>query len=235
VVGDRLVLCYHDVVDGPSTGQTVTSSSLQQQVGGLVRRGYLGVTFGEAMGAASSRLALAVTFDDGLHNVLRHAAPVLAELEVPGTVFVAVGPVGAPGLLGWDDLTLLRDAGWEVGSHTVSHARLTELDDKALEGELVDSRRAIESRLGTACRSIAYPYGDADDRVRAAAAAAGYTAGCTTEGTLGADVLGWPRVGVDGGDGRVVFRVKTSRAGRAVRGTRLRAALDRAGRLARRL
>jgi len=89
--------------------------------------------------------------------------------------------------------------------------------------------------LGRPCRSIAYPYGAFDERVRAAAARAGYTAGCTTAGTLRADVLGWPRVGVDGNDGRVLFRLKTSKLGRSLRGTALRDPCDHAGRVIRRL
>jgi hypothetical protein len=96
------------------------------------------------------------------------------------------------------------------------------------------SRELIEAQLGLQCRSIAYPYGESDERVRAAAGRAGYTAGCTTGGTRRADALGWPRVGIDGRDGTILFRLKTSRLGRSLRGTPLRASLDRAGRTVRR-
>ena len=162
--------------------------------------------------------------------MLEHALPVLAGLGLPGTVFAAVGPVGAPGHLDWSDLSVLAEAGWEIGSHTVTHARLVELDDAGLDQELRDSREAIEERLGRPCRSIAYPYGDTDARVRAAAARAGFTAGCTSEGTLRGDPLDWPRVGVNGDDGLLAFRLKTSLLGRALRGSALDAPLERARR-----
>ena len=145
------------------------------------------------------------------------------------------GRSAGPEQLDWDELACLADAGWEIGSHSLSHARLTHLDDDALDRELRSSREAIENRLDRPCRSIAYPYGASDERVRAAAARAGYTAGCTTGGTLRADVLGWPRVGVDGNDGSVLFRLKTSKLGRSLRGTPLRDPCDHAGRVIRRL
>ena len=167
--------------------------------------------------------------------MLEHAFAVLSELGIPGTVFVPVGAVGGPGLLDWDELACLADAGWEIGSHSLTHVCLTHLDDDTLDIELLSSREAIENRLGQMCRSIAYPYGASDERVRAAAARAGYTAGCTTGGTLRADALGWPRVGVHGNDGSVLFRLKTSRLGRSLRGTPLRGPCDRAGRAIRRL
>jgi peptidoglycan/xylan/chitin deacetylase (PgdA/CDA1 family) len=234
-VRDRLVLAYHGVSDVVSSPQTVTHAALRRQVAKLLDRGYVGTTFNRAVLEPSTSPRLAVTFDDGERNVLEHAFAVLSELGVPGTVFVPVGPVGGPGMLGWDELARLADAGWEVGSHSLSHARLTHVDDDALDHELRSSREAIEKRLDRPCRSIAYPYGASDDRVHAAAARAGYTAGCTTGGTLRAAALGWPRVGVDGSDGSVLFTLKTSRFGRSLRGTPLRRPFDQTGRVIRRL
>ncbi len=57
-----------------------------------------------------------------------------------------------------------------------AHApRLTELGDAALAAELAGSRADIERELGAPCPSLAYPFGDHDDRVVTAAAAAGYS------------------------------------------------------------
>ena len=188
------------------------------------------MTFNRAVLEPTWGYRLAVTFDDGDASVLEHAFPVLSELGLPGTVFVPAGTVGAPGLLDWDELRLLANAGWEIGSHSVTHACLTKVDDAVLDEELRVSRELIEAQLGVPCRSIAYPYGESDERVRAAAERMGYTAGCTTGGTRRADALGWPRVGIDGRDGPIVTLLKTSRLGRSLRGTPLRPSLDRAGR-----
>jgi peptidoglycan/xylan/chitin deacetylase (PgdA/CDA1 family) len=184
---------------------------------------------------ANGRDRLAVTFDDGDSSVFEYALPILAELGVPGTAFVVVQRVGAPGFLSWEQLASLAAAGWEIGSHTMSHRRLPDLDDASLAAELRESRSTIEARIGVPCRSIAYPYGDWDPRVRGATARAGYTAACVTGRASDVDVLGWPRVGVDGRDSPTIFRLKTSRVGRSLRDTPLGAPLDKAGRVARSL
>ena len=67
--------------------------------------------------------------------------------------------------LSWDELRRLQDAGWEIGSHACSHPYLTRLGDDELERELGESRRRLETELGRPCRSLAYPYGDHDERV----------------------------------------------------------------------
>ena len=127
--------------------------------------------------------------------------------------------------LSWDELGALAQAGWEVGSHTCSHPHLTQTDDAQLAAELRDSRSRCEHALGTTCRSIAYPYGDVDDRVVAAAGAAGYSAGAALPrfphppGTLE-----HPRVGVYHGDDLNRFRLKTSRVVRRLRRKSLAAA-----------
>ena len=176
-----------------------------------------------------------MTFDDAERSVLDRALPVLAELGLTGTVFVPVSRVGS-GAMPWDDLLTLALAGWEIGSHTLSHPRLTELDEASLDRELRGSREAIELALGRPCRSIAYPYGDVNARVRAAAARAGFTAGCTIGGTpRPVDPLVFPRVGIDGRDTHLTFRAKTSRVGRASRASVLGGPLEFAGRTARSL
>jgi hypothetical protein len=73
--------------------------------------------------------------------------------------------------------------------------------------------------MGAQCATFAYPYGDVDARVVAAAADAGYSAAAALPagwGQLGA--LEWPRVGVYHPDAMWRFRLKTTRLGRSARG-----------------
>jgi peptidoglycan/xylan/chitin deacetylase (PgdA/CDA1 family) len=232
---DVLVLCYHAVSDNWPSPLAVTPDQLERQLGLLVRRGYRGETFERAVTAPTASRTLAVTFDDGYRSVLSHARAVLERLGLPGTVFVPTDLVGAraplswPGIdhwiggphedelvgLSWDELASLHASGWEIGSHTCSHPRLSCLDDSELWRELRDSRRACEERLG-ACRTLALPYGDGDARVLPAAADAGYTAVAGLPSRR-ASSPGWPRVGVYSADGPARFRVKVARPVRALR------------------
>ncbi|MCX5662495.1 MAG: polysaccharide deacetylase family protein [Planctomycetota bacterium] len=83
-------------------------------------------------------------------------------------------------LMSWEQVADLRRRGHEIGSHTVSHAMLPQLDDAELARELRASREAISAKIGHAIGGIAYPNGDCDGRVVAAVAAAGYDYGLTT-------------------------------------------------------
>jgi peptidoglycan/xylan/chitin deacetylase (PgdA/CDA1 family) len=113
--------------------------------------------------------------------------------------------------LGWPELRELADAGWEVGSHTCSHPHLTAIDDAQLDRELRASRAACEEGMARPCRSIAYPYGDVDARVIAAAGASGYELAAALPKRHGSrDRLDWPRVGVYHGDELRRFKLKVS-------------------------
>ena len=75
-------------------------------------------------------------------------------------------------------------------------------------------------------RTLAYPYGGHDDRIEAAAEAAGYDAAAI----LAAGPVGpyhWPRIGVYASDGRTRFAIKTGRATLMVAFSKLGGYLDR--------
>jgi peptidoglycan/xylan/chitin deacetylase (PgdA/CDA1 family) len=233
-----LVLCYHAVSGTFPAPLSVTPASLEHQIGLLLRRGHVGATFTRALERPPARRTLVVTFDDAYLSVLETALPILRRLGVPATVFAPTdligrdGPMAWPGIdqwlggpherelvpMSWEQLRHLADQGWEIGSHTCSHPRLTELDDSDLEGELRRSKERCEVELGRDCTSLAYPYGDFDARVVEATRAAGYRFAATLPSRLvRAGPLEYPRVGVYHGDGATRYRTKVSPVLRALR------------------
>jgi peptidoglycan/xylan/chitin deacetylase (PgdA/CDA1 family) len=207
---------------------SVPADRLRSQLESLLDRGYRGTTFTSALLHPRKGKWLVVTFDDGFRSVVSQALPVLSDLGLPGTAFVPTSFVGGS-CLAWpgfdagsatdDELTpmskadprQLVDHGWEVGSHSRTHAFLTTLPDTQLADELGRSREEATSQTGVACTSIAYPFGDADARVAAAAERAGYQAGAVLGRLRGRpSLLLVPRVGVYRCDGAFRFRAKTS-------------------------
>ena len=77
--------------------------------------------------------------------------------------------------LNWDEVRQLAREGVEIGSHAVSHSRLTECSDEQLMNELRGSKEEIESQLGGPVFSFSYPHGRWNDRVNSALEKAGYT------------------------------------------------------------
>jgi peptidoglycan/xylan/chitin deacetylase (PgdA/CDA1 family) len=84
------------------------------------------------------------------------------------------------GMMSWDHLRDLARRGHEVGSHSMTHAILTQVDASQLEHEVRGSRNRIESELGVPCESFCYPNGDCDERVAEAVRKAGYRRAVTT-------------------------------------------------------
>jgi peptidoglycan/xylan/chitin deacetylase (PgdA/CDA1 family) len=181
-----LVLCYHAVDDAWDDTLAVRREELERQLRTIARF-----------------RRVHVTFDDAFRSVL-DALPVLERLRVRTTVFACSGygdgrPLDIDELRGdrfdaralatltYDELRMLRRRGVEIGSHTITHAHLTRLDDAELGRELTESRARLEDELGEPVTTLAYPYGEEDARVRAAARAAGYVEAYGLPGRRGDD------------------------------------------------
>jgi peptidoglycan/xylan/chitin deacetylase (PgdA/CDA1 family) len=167
--------------------------------------------------------AVHVTFDDGFTGVLEHAAPMLAARRIPATLYAVSGRIGGHNdwmacrgfperpLMSAAQLRELESMGFEIGSHTCSHARLTEIGEAAVTAELNTSRSGLEDALGHAVRHFAYPYGLHDEAVRAAVVRAGYESACSTVSGFnrpGEDEFRLRRIDIFGTDRDWQFRQK---------------------------
>ena len=241
-MSDVLVLCYHALSPTWPAPLSVTPDAFEYQLSYLARKGWVGTTFTRAVSRPCQPRALAVTFDDAFASVRELAGPILSSLGWPATVFVPTAfvsrgrPLSWPGVdhwastpyagelrsMTWNDLRELADQGWEIGSHTRTHPRLTSLSDRELQRELRSSKAECSERLGRPCESVAYPYGDVDGRVVAATRDAGFLFGAA----LGRDLRAagqwrWPRAGVYHADGPYRFRLKVTTPVRRLRASRL--------------
>jgi peptidoglycan/xylan/chitin deacetylase (PgdA/CDA1 family) len=227
-----LVLCYHAVSEMWADGLAVRPRELENQLRSVLRR-YRPVGAAEVVEGRGKLLH--VTFDDAFRSV-HSAIEMLDELGISATVFACTDyaddgrPLAIPELareaashpdelttMRWDELRALADRGVEVGSHTLTHAHLTYLSDADLARELRDSRQRIEDELGRSCRFLAYPYGEEDGRVQAAARAAGYVAAFGLPGTdRPINRYSLPRVGVWRTDSLLRMTLKTSRTARGL-------------------
>lgn len=238
---DTIVLCYHALSEDWHAPLSVTPQQFEFQIGLLASRGYRGTTFTEAALEEGPEKRVAVTFDDGYRSVIDVARPILDRHGFPATVFVPTRfmdpdkPMAWDGIdewlggphedellpMSWQQLRSLADAGWEIGSHTLTHPRLPVLGDAELRDELVESRQECARMMGGECTSIAFPYGDSDSRVLREAEAAGYSAAAMLSDRLDRDSrFACPRIGIYQVDGPRAFRLKVSPTVRRLRRSR---------------
>jgi peptidoglycan/xylan/chitin deacetylase (PgdA/CDA1 family) len=223
-----LVLCYHSISDGWPDPLAVPPRAFEDQLRTVLRRRFRSVPASDVL-HRTGRL-VHVTFDDAYRNVLE-TLPVLERLDVDATVFActAYAGEGRPLLIrelvgrargyeqelatmNWNELRAAAERGVEIGSHTVDHAHLPKLSDSELRRQLVESKDHLEDELGRPCRYLAYPFGESDDRVHAAARDAGYEAAFALRAKprSALDRYAVPRVDIYRRDGRLRFWLKTS-------------------------
>ncbi len=188
----RAILTYHSV-DETGSVISISPDSFRRHVAWLAAGKVAVLTIPDLLRSRDDN-AVALTFDDGMQNFADTAWPLLREHGLPATLFVATGHVGRDNawrgrpekgipsfpLMGWDTLAGLSEEGLSVGSHSVSHRRLTSLDSEALEEEFSASQSALKHHLGVDTQAFCYPYGACNDAV-AAAAARHYRFACTTD------------------------------------------------------
>lgn len=226
-----LILCYHAISETWEDELSIAPAIFERQLRTMLRRRLRPVAIGETLSGRGGLFH--VTFDDAFRSV-GNAVPILKDLGVPATVFACSEYADGGRVLNvrelageadahpaelttmvWDELRELAGSGIEVGSHTLSHAHLTQLTDEELARELSESRARIEDELRRPCRVLAYPYGEEDGRVREATRTAGYEAAFGLPGRpRPMDLYALPRIGIWRADSVLRMTLKTTNLAR---------------------
>ncbi|USE82801.1 polysaccharide deacetylase family protein [Acinetobacter tibetensis] len=227
------VLMYHMVrehIDGAKFNKLrVTPEQFEQQVAWMSAQGFHFVTMQELQQnwGQHPEKTVAITFDDGYLDNLENAYPILEKYQAKATIYVVVdrhdrdwstykkahhnsGELMREPKLNDAQVKQLADSGLiEIGSHTLTHANLNELDDADCLRELVDAKQQLEQLIAQPVTSFAYPFGIYSDRDVKLARQAGYSNAVTTvEGIDGLqpDFMQLQRIKISGKDS--LFAVK---------------------------
>ncbi len=232
------VLMYHKIPDAALASKHATyvpKAQFAQHLAWFGQWGLTPITFRDYLAFANGERPLAdfpprpivLTFDDGYADNHANALPLMQAAGYRGVLY----------LLGdaqvrynrWDhdpDPTEPRcelmsaaqrhdfvAAGWEIGAHTQTHPHLTQLPLPEAAAEMAASKQALEAALDVPVLSFAYPYGDLNPALKAAAQAAGFALAVATDsGGLHLEDDRWEifRVNVFPNETRRSLRKKTS-------------------------
>jgi peptidoglycan/xylan/chitin deacetylase (PgdA/CDA1 family) len=116
---------------------------------------------------------VAVTFDDGLENLLENAIPELEQRGIPSTIFVPTELLGQfppwvtnasdrnlwGKMMSSDQLKALPTNLISLGSHGMTHAMLPSLREEDARRELTESRQKLEDLSNRRVTLFSFPFG----------------------------------------------------------------------------
>ena len=130
-------------------------------------------------GSKGSRVL--ITFDDGHKSDIELALPAIQKFQLNAQFYIVPAWIGKPGFCSWNDIRDLSAAGMKIGSHSMTHPRLTQISKAGLQREILDSKKMISDKLGKDIETFAIPYGDKNKKVIAYILESGYQYCCISD------------------------------------------------------
>ena len=191
------ILMYHKIGPRPSRvrlkGLYVTTENFVRQLEELSGAGFSTCSPSQACTNGVTGPRITLTFDDGFRNVFENALGPMTEHKKTAIQFLVPNFIGklnewdlrdgeAPEpLMGADHIREWLGAGHLIGSHSLTHARLTRLTVRDAREEIFASKKKLEDDFGVTIEHFCYPYGDWNESVRELVVEAGYRSACTTD------------------------------------------------------
>ena len=176
------ILLYHHVADvTPANRYYVGVQAFDEQMALLQAWGYTTITPAKLVdvllnGRELPARPIIITFDDGNMDVYENAFPIMQARGFVGAFYIVANRLESNGYLHAEHLQTLVAAGWEIGSHSMSHPDLTQNHD-LVRNEILQSRLDLEEACGAAVTSFAYPLGMTDSYISTKVSEYGYTNG----------------------------------------------------------
>jgi peptidoglycan/xylan/chitin deacetylase (PgdA/CDA1 family) len=192
------ILMYHKIGKCPMRTNTswlyVSPSCFREKMGAVMRAKFRTISMEDALeGQRAIAPRFVITFDDGYECVLKHAAECLRQDGFTAMQFLVADRLGR--MNEWDlgldpamerlmDRTQVREwlsLGHEIGAHTLTHPRLTEIPLSRAREEIHSSKKKLEDLFGIPVKHFAYPYGDYNQQIVGIVQEAGFHTACTAD------------------------------------------------------
>ena len=135
-----------------------------------------------------------ITFDDGYQNNFSKALPVLLKLKFNATCYIVANNIG--GINYWDsnkgasskqmmnksEIFKWINSGMEIGSHSLNHIKLSDLNALDAREEIYKSKIYLEKTFNLKINHFCYPYGSYDhSKTTKIASESGYLSSVTVK------------------------------------------------------
>lgn len=180
------VLNYHHIADiTPSSSYYVSPKIFEQQMDWLNNKGYHFISYDHLYAAMAEngtlpKKPIVISFDDGVLDQYTNALPILNAYKIQAIFFIEIRNIGKADGMNWEQIRELISNGMTIGSHTINHNDLTQMDEKTLAYEVEESKKILEQNLGIPIKFFAYPGGVYDQTAIEAVKKAGYVSAVNT-------------------------------------------------------
>lgn len=165
---DIPILLYHGILDDTWGAATlfVKPSEFDTQIKYLKDNNYTPLFISELDYIYAFDKPVIITFDDAYVDVYTNALPILKKYDFKANVYVITGSIGADLYMNESMIKEANNSGLiEIGSHTISHYKLGEIDLATAEIEIKGSKEVLENLLNEEIKSIAYPSGSFNQNI----------------------------------------------------------------------
>ena len=162
------ILTYHQILEnGSNASDHVNKVNFTEQIEYLNKSGFKGLTVAEydqirKTNSSIPKKSIIITFDDGWKSIYEKAFPILDNYSYVATNFIvtnyANGSSGYISYMNWSEVEDLKDKGWDVQSHSVSHKNLINLSEEEYRKQLNDSKTILKDKLNVDANSFAFPF-----------------------------------------------------------------------------
>lgn len=184
------ILVYHNFDPVKTGSMTISTARFEQQLQWLKNNGYTIIPLMELVHYLQGKInalppkSVVITDDDGRKSVYTYMLPLVRKYHIPVTLFVYPQVIShASYALTWQQLKELQKTGlFDIQGHTYWHPnfkqekkRLSAAEyQKLVHIQLVNSKKILESKLGTPITLLAWPFGIHDNYLEQEASKAGY-------------------------------------------------------------
>jgi len=134
-----------------------------------------------------------ITFDDGYENNYIKALPILKKYNFYATCYIVANNISGENywdinkgyvskkMMNFDQIEQWIKSGMSIGSHSLTHLRLADLDSQIAENEITASKKKLEQNFGVKIEHFCYPYGSKNIDIESIVKRAKYKTAVTVE------------------------------------------------------